>query len=407
MRRVRFHPATFFNDSVDCLEPYPGLDPPYLNYDHCVYPVGTSTFRYSKVLLQDLPSEIILNVLLLLEPKDVRNVSKTCKLMNSFVRTYFQSVPREKIQKLVIQSLPEEKELPSIIRQLSMVEKYPNVNALLSEATKYHLGKAQRRNYHLSFHRSIDNRAHLWQTMDYDDEKLLNIFKELDCPLRCQLAIGATIDLHDVVFTDAVLHTLKKTIFDMVVQGYPGYRTTQPFRLRLYGCTFTNTTKGTFKWFADSMIDAGMTDFHLNNVQFTDVKFICTELAKAKLNQLVLFRFHSTEIRSDRTESIARLFEPFYKNNRLTKKIIIDGFEMPLKLCSKLMINFCCTPFFTSVPPPLRVVMGIARKTTRDDLFNVLTEVRTSTMLDPRFDTASTMFSWNLASTTTNATHPW
>lgn len=70
------------------------------------------------------------------------------------------------------------------------------------------------------------------------------------------------------------------------------------------------------------------------------------------------------------------MFEPFCKKDRITNRIVIDGIQVPLVLAEWIMVAFCCTPFYNEPPPPLRIVLAIHHSYSRQELYDMLANVR-------------------------------
>jgi len=303
-----------------------------------VLSLGSMSSDDQKLGIVSMPPEIMLHMINYLNASDIVELSLTCKYFNDFAYRCARALPRFDMSCIEFRAMRGE----FIIMNLSCP--YRGSNRLW---------------------KSLQFRCN-----DFADMELFEFTR------RIRLYDNGVIRVVNTVFQKTCLPALCDFIENCVRCDYPIYQGSTPFELQLTDCDFLRVSVSDIATFINKMIDLGCTKLGLNGIQQEDFIKICKACGQSKIQLLDVLRLHSDEITSARTEPLKWVFDPFCKKTRKTSRIVIDGIQVPLMLAEWIMISFCCTPFYEVPPPALRIVLAIHHTYSRQELFDMLANVR-------------------------------
>jgi hypothetical protein len=293
-----------------------------------------------------LPSETLLQLLLYLnDPFDIVSLSAVNQFFHAFIQKNSTSLARQLI------SVVE-------LRGSYANEDDDKVHSIVMNLTGTCYGSKR-----------------LWKGLSFEENTINKINIEMFAP-KMFFADESVIRMDNIEITKACLPSFTRFIEKMIRIDYPGCRRKIEFELQINDCSFKKASRHDIHHFIDTMIEYGCTNLTFNSVAFEDYTKICRALSQSQLHLLNAFRFHSDDITTNRAKTLQYIFQPFCNLGRKTTKLVIDGIMIPLEICEWVMVQFCCTPFYTSPPPALRIVMSIHRNYTRHELFHMLKGVR-------------------------------
>jgi hypothetical protein len=301
-----------------------------------------TTNEQKKTNIQDLPPELLLNILLQVEdPFDIVSFHGVNRFFHSFISKHSGALARQQLSCVELRGITEDRE-----------------STIVMNMTGTYYGSKR-----------------LWKGLCFNVSTIRDMNIEMFAP-KLMFHNNSTIRLDDIKFTNKCLPSFAKFIEKMIRIDYPGYRRRINFELQINNCSFESTAQKDIPPFINKMIKLGCTNMAINSVKFEDYKKLCLALSNTRLHLLDVFRFHSDDITSNRAETLKHLFKPFCRLGRNINKIVIDGIQIPLEICEWVMIQFCCTQYYLQPPPSLRVVMSIHRNYVRQELFDMLKGVR-------------------------------
>ena len=298
-----------------------------------------------KAGFEELPSETLLQLLLSLDdPFDIVSLSRVNRFFHSFIDRNSTSLARQIVCAVELRGgYDSNAKKPSLVMNLTGI---------------------------------CYGSKRLWKGLSFEESSIDRINIEMFAPKMMFAEEGSIIRMDHIELSKKCLPSFTKFIEKMIRLDYPGYRRHVEFELQMNDCSFKLVSRQDISSFINAMIRFGCTSLTLNSVAFEDYTKVCRALSQSHLHLLNVFRFHSDDITTSRTHDLENIFKPFCRLNRKTTKLVIDGIMIPLQLCEWVMVQFCCTPFYTSPPPALRIVMSIHRNYTRHELFDMLKGVR-------------------------------